>query len=59
MSEVGVDGAADDLGANGLELSSSVAELADLGGAHEGEVEGPEEEDDVLACSDTSRKERG
>lgn len=50
VGEVGVDGATDELAADGLKLSSLVAELADLGGAHEGEIERPEEEDDVLAC---------
>ena len=49
VGEVGVDGAADDLGAELLELGGLVGELADLGGAHKGEVEGPEEEDGVLA----------
>ena len=57
VSEVGIDGAADELGTNGLELGSLVAELADLGGADKGEVKGPEEEYDVLACSDTRCKE--
>ena len=49
VSEVGVNGAADHLGVDGLELGALVIKLADLGWAHEGEVERPEEEDDVLA----------
>jgi len=49
VGEVAVDGAADDLGADLLELGGLVGELADLGGAHEGEIEGPEEEHGVLA----------
>ena len=54
MGELGVDGATDELAANSLELSSLVAELADLRGAHESEVKGPEEKDDILAwCSTT------
>lgn len=59
VSEVGVDGAANELGTNGLELSGLIAELADLGGAHEGEVKGPEEEDNILACGHTESKEWG
>ena len=47
MGEVGVD---ED--ANGLGLLSLVVVLADLGGSHEGEVEGPEENIDVLALED-------
>jgi len=48
VGKVGVNGDTNNLGANGLELSSAVAELADLGGAHEGEVKGPEEEDNIF-----------
>lgn len=51
VSEVGVDGAANDLRVDGLELAGLVAELADLGRAHKGEIERPEEEDNVLACT--------
>ena len=50
MSELGIDGAANQLGTDGVELSSSVVELADLSGANESEVERPEEEHDVLVC---------
>ena len=49
MREVRVDGATDDLGTDGLELGSFVGELADFGRANEGEIQGPEKEDDVLA----------
>lgn len=49
MNEGGVDGASNDLGTDFLELSSSVGELADFGRANEGEIKGPEEEDNVLA----------
>lgn len=49
VSEVGVNGATNELGTNGLKLGSLIAELADLSWAHEGEVKGPEEEHDVLA----------
>ena len=49
MGEMAVDGATNDLGTDLLEFRSLVGELADLSGAHEGEVEGPEEEDGVLA----------
>lgn len=49
VGEVGVDRAANDLRADLLELGGLVGELADLCGAHKGEVEGPEEEHGVLA----------
>jgi len=45
-----VDGGADELAVSGLEFLGHVVELADLGWAHECEVEWPEEEDDVFAC---------
>ncbi len=44
-----VEGRANDLAVGGSELMSSVGELDDLGGAHEGEVKGVEEQDDVLS----------
>ena len=48
MDEGRVDGAANDLAVDLFELSSGVRELADFGGAHEGEIEGPEEEDNIF-----------
>lgn len=48
VGEVRVDGTTNDLGVHGFELGALVLELADLGWAHEGEVERPEEEDNVL-----------
>ena len=48
VGEVRVDGDTNNLGTNFLELLSLVGELADFGGAHEGEVKGPEEENNVL-----------
>ena len=50
VGELRVDGAANDLGVDGLKLAGLVGELANLGGANEGEVKGPEEKHDVLAC---------
>lgn len=44
MAEVRVNGAADDLAANTAKLLRSVAESNDLSRAHEGEVQGVEEE---------------
>ena len=49
VGEVRVDGAADDLSVDGFEFGALVIELADLSGAHEREVQRPEEEHDVLA----------
>jgi hypothetical protein len=49
VSEFRVNRAADELDSNSLELCGLVGELADLGGTHEGEIQRPEEEDDVLA----------
>ena len=49
MGKVRVDGTANDLGVDGLEFGALVIELADLGRAHEGEIERPEEENDVLS----------
>ena len=49
VSEVGVNRGSDDLASDLLELSSGVGELADFSGAHEGEIEGPEKENRVLA----------
>ena len=51
MGELRVDGAADELAVDGLELSRLVAELADLSGADESEVKGPEEKHDIFAFS--------
>jgi hypothetical protein len=53
VGEVGVNGAANDLSADGSEILGAVTELNDLGRAHEGEVEGPEEKHDILAYSST------
>lgn len=50
VSEVRVDGASNDLGVASLKLGSLVGEIANLGGAHESEVERPEEKHDVFAC---------
>ena len=44
-----VDGDTEDLSTNLTELVSVVGELEDLGGAHEGPIQGVEEEDDPLA----------
>ena len=49
MREVGVDRAGDELAVSIMELVGSIVEGADLRGAHEGEIEGIEEEYDVLA----------
>lgn len=49
MSKVGVDGAANNLAANATELFRSVAESNDLGGTDKREVQGVEEEDQVLS----------
>lgn len=49
VSELGVDGGTDDLSTNLSESLGSVRVLNDLSGAHESEVEGPEEQDDILA----------
>lgn len=49
VTEVRVDGAADDLAADAAELLGPVAEGHDLSGTYEGEVQGVEEEDHVLA----------
>lgn len=48
VGEVGVHRAANDLAANATELFYSVAESNDLSGTHECEVQGVEEEDQVL-----------
>lgn len=48
MTEVRVDGAADNLTASTAELVSPVAEGHDLSGADECEVQGVEEEDHIL-----------
>ena len=49
VGELRIDRATDKLAANGLELGSLVTELADLSWAHKSEIEGPEEQDNVLA----------
>ena len=49
VCEVGVNGGTDHLTAVLSESLGSIRVLADLSGAHKGEVEGPEEQDDVLA----------
>ena len=54
VSEVGVDGGTDDLAADLSESLGSIGVLADLSGAHEGEVEGPEEQDNILAYKEMS-----
>ena len=48
MSEVRVDGASNDLAVDLVELGEGIRELADLGWAHEGEIERVEEEDNVF-----------
>jgi len=48
MDEGRVDGASNDLAVDLLKLSRGVGELADFGGADEGEIEGPEEQDNVF-----------
>ena len=49
VSEVGVNGGTDNLSANLSESLGSIRVLDDLSGAHKSEVEGPEEQDDILA----------
>ena len=49
MRELGVDGAGEDFTSDFSELFGLVVEGNDFGGADEGEVEGIEEEDDVLS----------
>ena len=56
VGEVRVDGATDDLSVNGFEFGALIIELADLSGAHEREVQRPEEEHDVLAFIIRERK---
>lgn len=48
VSELGVNGTANDLAANTAEFLHPVAESNDLGGTHEREVQGVEEEDQIL-----------
>lgn len=48
MSEVRVYGAANNLAADAAELFHPVAESHDLSGTHEREVQGVEEEDQIL-----------
>lgn len=48
MTEVGVNGAANNLAANTAEFLHPVAERNDLSGTHEREVQGVEEEDQIL-----------
>lgn len=49
MAKVGINGASNNLGVDGLELGGGIGELADLSGAHKGEVKRPEEQDNVLS----------
>ena len=56
VGEVRVDGATNDLSVDGFKFSALVIELADLSGAHEREVQRPEEEHDVLAFILNERK---
>ena len=49
VSEVGVDGTADELDVHGLEFGAFIVELADFSGAHESEIKRPEEKNDVFA----------
>ncbi len=49
MCEGTVDGDAENVGAEGVELGGAVAEGDDLGWADEGEVEWVEEENEVFA----------
>lgn len=49
MGKVRIDGAADDLGVDGLELGALIVELANLSWAYESEIEWPEEKHDILA----------
>merc|ERR1719146_44942 len=49
VAELAVDGAPDELGARRAELLDAVGERRDLRGAHEGEVERVEEQDQPLA----------
>lgn len=59
MAEVGVDGAADDLATNTAKLLCSVAESDDLSRAHEGEVQGVEEENQILPLNIQRGGEKG
>ena len=56
VGEVRVDGASNDLRVDGLKFSALVVELADFSGAHEREVQRPEEQHDVLACTNEGEK---
>jgi len=49
VSELRVNRGTDDLSANLSESLGSIRVLDDLSGAHKSEVEGPEEQDDILA----------
>lgn len=51
MREVRVNGRRNDLTVDFPELLGRVAESDDLSWAHEGEVQGIEEKDDILPCS--------
>ena len=50
VHELVVDGSAENLSVTVCELFVELAECSNLGGAHEGEVLGPEEDDAPLAC---------
>lgn len=56
MTEVGVYRAANNLTANAAELLDPVAEGNDLSGAHKCEVQGVEEEDNILPCKTKKTK---
>lgn len=56
VAEVGVYGAANNLAANVAKLLNPVAEGNDLSGTHKCEVQGVEEEDDILPCDTKKTK---
>lgn len=59
VTEVRVDGAADDLAADVAELLCPVAESHDLSGAHKCEVQGVEEQDHILPCRAQKGQSKG
>lgn len=56
MTEVGVYGATNNLAANAAKLLDPVAEGNDLSGTHKCEVQGVEEEDNILPCDTKKTK---
>lgn len=58
MTEVRVHGAADNLAADPVELLCPVAESHDLSGTHKCEVQGVEEEDNILPWKAQKEKTR-